>query len=163
MKKLSAVVNKILYAFSLTLFITMIAITTINVFTRYVFNAPIPWSVELGRYSFVGVIFFGAILVMRENNHVRLDLFINLLPEKPLKLVIFIGRIISIIFLVVFTVQAVRMTHMNLHVRTSGMGIPMAIVYSVMIIGGAGMLIELILNMIFPQRLKKDSDKTEQN
>ena len=162
MKKLSAVINRVLFFLSLTLFINMIAITTINVFTRYVFNSPIPWSVELGRYSFVGVIFLGAIFVMRENSHVHLDIFINMLPKKLYKINILIGRIISLIFLAVFTVQAVRMTLMNLNVVTSGMGIPMAIPYSFMIIGGAGMLIELILNMIFPQRAKKDSDKAEQ-
>ena len=163
MKKISVIINRILYFLSLALFINMIAITTINVFTRYVFNSPIPWSVELGRYSFVGVIFFGAILVMRDNNHVHLDIFINMLPHKPHKIVIFIGRIISLIFLAVFTVQAVRMTHMNINVVTSGMGIPMAIPYSFMVIGGAGMFIELLLNMIFPGRLKKDSDKAEQH
>ena len=163
MKKLSAAVNKALYVLSLALFMIMFTITTVNVFTRYLFNSPIPWAVELARYCFVGVIFLGAIYVMRENGHIGLDIFIGMLPKKLNKAIIFFGRIVSIIFLVVFTVQAVRMTHMNVNVVSAGMQIPMAIPYSVMIISGVGMLIELVLNMIFPQRVKKDSTPTDHN
>ena len=163
MKKLSAAINKVLYVLSLTLFMIMFSITTINVFTRYLFNSPIPWAVELGRYCFVGVIFLGAIYVMRENGHIGLDIFIGMLPKKLNTAIVFIGRIVSVIFLAVFTVQAVRMTLMNFNILSAGMEIPMAIPYSVMIIGGVGMLIELILNMIFPRRVKKDSDPTEHN
>ena len=161
MKKLSAAVNKALYVLCLALFMIMFAITTINVFTRYLFNSPIPWAVELGRYSFVGVIFLGAIFVMRENGHIGMDIFIGMLPPKLTRLIIFTGRIVSLVFLAVFTVQAVRMTLMNINVVSAGMEIPMAIPYSVMVIGGVGMLIELILNMLFPRRVKKDSDPTE--
>ena len=163
MKKIAAAVSKALYVLSLTLFMIMFSITTINVFTRYLFNSPIPWAVELGRYCFVGVIYLGAIYVMRENGHIGLDIFIGLLPKKLNKAIVFFGRIVSIVFLIVFTVQAVRMSHMNLNVVSAGMEIPMAIPYSVMIISGVGMLIEMILNMIFPQRVKKDSDPTDHN
>ena len=163
MKNLSAAVNRVLYVLSLVMFITMFSITTINVFTRYLFNSPIPWAVELGRYCFVSVIFLGAIYVMRENGHIGLDIFIGMLPRKLNKIIIFFGRIVSLIFLSVFTVQAVRMTVMNFNVQAAGMGIPMAIPYSFMIIGGTGMIIELVLNMIFPNRGKKDSDPTEHN
>jgi TRAP-type C4-dicarboxylate transport system permease small subunit len=163
MKILSVIINRCLYVLSLTLFIIMFGITTINVFLRYLFNSPIPWAVELGRYSFVGVIFLGTSYVMRENGHIGLDIFIGMLPEKLNRVVVFIGRIIVMIFLVTFIIQAFRMTLTNINVQSAGMLIPMAIPYSFMIIGGVGMLIELVLNMIFPARIKKDSNPTEHN
>jgi TRAP-type C4-dicarboxylate transport system permease small subunit len=163
MKTLSAIINRCLYVLSLILFIVMFGITTINVFLRYLFNSPIPWAVELGRYSFVGVVFLGAIYVMREDGHIGLDIFIGMLPKKLKRIVVFIGRIIVVVFLITFIIQAFRMTITNINVQSAGMLIPMAIPYSFMVIGGAGMLIELVLNIIFPRRIKRDSDPTEHN
>jgi TRAP-type C4-dicarboxylate transport system permease small subunit len=162
-KKLSAIINRCLYVLSLTMFIVMFSITTINVFLRYLLNSPIPWAVELGRYAFVAVVYLGAIYVMRENGHIGLDIVIGMFPKKLNRLVVFSGKIIVIIFLVVFIIQAFRITLNNIHVDSAGMLIPMAIPYSFMIISGVGMLIELILNMFNPARIPKNSDPTEHN
>ena len=161
MKILSIIINKILYVLSLTLFMMMFSITTINVFTRYLFNNPVAWAVELGRYCFVSIIFLGAIYVMRENGHIGLDVFVQRLPNKLKKVAFVFDRTITIIFLILFTVQAARMTLMNTKVLSAGLEIPMAIPYSFMVIGGVGMLIELVLNLIYPERAKQFSAPPE--
>ena len=57
LKKLTVIIDNILMVFIIILFLMMFGITNLNVITRYFFNNPITFSVEMGRYCFVSIIF----------------------------------------------------------------------------------------------------------
>lgn len=59
-----------------------VAILFYAVIMRYVFHRPPPWSIELSRYIFIWMVMFGAVLVTREQTHIKITYFVNLLPEK---------------------------------------------------------------------------------
>lgn len=163
MKKVQAAIDKLLYALMILLFVTMFGVTTLNVIMRYFFNTPIAYAVELGRYCFAGVIYLGAIYVMRDNGHIGLDIFVNKMPKKMRDTVNLCGRILVFFFLLIFTWQAIKMTLTSITVKSSALQIPMAIPYSAMVVGGFGMMIEIALNILHPERIPQlDPDTTSE-
>lgn len=69
------------------IFCVLILSVFIQVASRYLFNLPIPQLFETSLYSFIWVIYLGASLATRFNQHMRFDLLYRKLPP--------IGRAIS--------------------------------------------------------------------
>ena len=61
---------------------TMIPLVCIQVFCRYVLNAPITWSEELATYLFAWLIFFGATVTVRRNEVPALRIIVKSLPPR---------------------------------------------------------------------------------
>lgn len=72
MKNVRKTVDKILNVCILVLFIAMFGVTTLNVIMRYIFNSPLSFAVEFGRYTFAGMVYLGSIYVMRDDGHIGL-------------------------------------------------------------------------------------------
>jgi TRAP-type C4-dicarboxylate transport system permease small subunit len=52
-----------------------------QVFTRYVLGDPAGWTEEIARYFLVAVVFIGAAMSVRRNNHIQVDYFYRLMPR----------------------------------------------------------------------------------
>lgn len=64
MKNVRKTVDKILNVCILVLFIAMFGVTTLNVIMRYVFNSPLSFAVEFGRYTFAGMVYLGSMVMV---------------------------------------------------------------------------------------------------
>ena len=53
-------------------------------FTRYALNDSAAWTEEIARYLLICVVFVGAAIGVRKNNHVQVDFFYRILP-RPLQ------------------------------------------------------------------------------
>jgi len=52
-------------------FMVLMSVTTFaNVLARYFFNSPIQWAEELARYSFIWVVFAGAVVCTKRKRHI---------------------------------------------------------------------------------------------
>ena len=74
---------------SLALFATLAFIVFYQVFTRYVMNDPAGWTEEIARYFLVAIVFIGAAMSVRKNNHIQVDYLYRLIPKK-------VGRVMSV-------------------------------------------------------------------
>jgi len=70
------------------LFWIMAAVVFYQVFTRYVMDDPAGWTEEIARYFLVAVVFVGAAMSVRKNNHIQVDYFYRLMPQA-------MGRVVS--------------------------------------------------------------------
>ncbi|TAK44689.1 MAG: TRAP transporter small permease [Betaproteobacteria bacterium] len=70
------------------LFWILAAIVFYQVFTRYVLDDPAGWTEEIARYFLVAVVFIGAAMSVRRNNHIQVDYFYRLIPRA-------LGRVLS--------------------------------------------------------------------
>jgi len=66
---------------SLVLFWMLAAIVFYQVFTRYVIEDPAGWTEEIARYFLVAIVFIGAAMSVRKNNHIQVDYFYRLMPR----------------------------------------------------------------------------------
>ena len=65
------------------LFWIMAAVVFYQVYTRYVLSDSAGWTEEIARYFLVAVVFIGASMSVRKNNHIQVDYFYRLMPEAP--------------------------------------------------------------------------------
>ena len=73
---------------SFVLFWLLAGIVFYQVFTRYVLEDPAGWTEEIARYFLVAVVFIGASMSVRKNNHIQVDYFYRLMPKA-------MGRVVS--------------------------------------------------------------------
>ena len=148
MKNVRKTVDKILNVCILVLFIAMFGVTTLNVIMRYIFNSPLSFAVEFGRYTFAGMVYLGSIYVMRDDGHIGLDIVVDALPEPLHTIVKKFSRVLVLAYLAVFFCMSTRMVIENWTNRSSTMHLPMSVVYLAMVIGSAGMFIEELLLLL---------------
>ncbi len=81
-----------IYAFedwvSFTLFWVLAFVVFYQVFTRYALNDAAGWTEEIARYLLVAVVFIGAAMSVRKNNHIHVDYFYRLMPKA-------MGRVVA--------------------------------------------------------------------
>jgi hypothetical protein len=63
------------------LFWIMAAVVFYQVYTRYVLSDSAGWTEEIARYFLVAVVFIGASMSVRKNNHIQVDYFYRLMPK----------------------------------------------------------------------------------
>ena len=164
LKKVEKAIDRLLVFIIIVLFLMMFGITNLNVIMRYFFNSPIVFSVEMGRYCFVSIIFLGAIFTTKEDRHIHVDFFTGFFPEKVQRVIEQIGRVLMAAFFTIVTAYSCRMAAANIAVSSSAMKIPMAVPYGIMAFGCAGIVVESIVNVIqyhLGVKEKKPSDKEE--
>ena len=54
----------------------------LEVFMRYVINQPLVWVVELSEYALLYICFLGTAWALRNDNHVKVDIVLNILPHR---------------------------------------------------------------------------------
>ena len=59
-----------------------VAINFANIVGRYVFAASFTWAIEIILFLMVGAVFTGCCAVAWENRHIRMDVFLHILPPK---------------------------------------------------------------------------------
>lgn len=94
-------INKLAKYFMILTFTVMVIIITMQVFYRYVLVKPIPWAEEAARYLFVWATFLGASVAVKTKQHTIVLFFVEKVPEKMKRTVLFLGYVIVILFLAV--------------------------------------------------------------
>lgn len=97
------------------LFVVIVASVLLGVITRYVFNAPLLWTGQLGLLSFVWMFALSAAGAWRKNMHIGVDLLSTFLPlraQTVQKLVIQLAAavilVISIYFAIILTDETTK-------------------------------------------------------
>ena len=89
----------------------------LQVLFRFVLRVSVPWTEEMMRALFIYIVFFGLILVERENGEVRTTMLIEKLPYKAYHVWESIVSLLSILFNVLVIVgcfQAMKVTNTTL-------------------------------------------------
>ena len=106
------------------IFFLLIMSVAVEVFSRYVFNAPIPELFEVSVYTFVWAIYLGAALAKRYNQHIRFDLlYVKLSQKARLWIDISFDTLTSVVFLILL-VPSIQYTVINYKIKASVLRIP---------------------------------------
>lgn len=116
---------------------------------RYGFNSSISWSEELARYMFIWQVWLGVSLAFRTNQHISVDMLLDRLVGRPKIVLLLFRNIITLgfnIFLVTHGFQLV-LKMIERGVVSSGMGLPLSIVYMSVPITACVVLLRLAGNI----------------
>ena len=150
MKALRNILDKCLSGLAGLSLIVMTVLTTYQVITRYVFNAPSTWSEELVGYLFAWSTMFGAAAITGERGHMNIPIVVDMLKEGPKKALLIFGEIIALLFSAIilvyggFTVSSLAMGQ-----QTSSLwGLAVGTFYWVMPVCGIIMVIYSAMNIV---------------
>ena len=137
---------------SVALFLVLGAVVFYQFFTRYVLNDSASWTEEIARYLLIGVVFIGAAVGVRRNNHIQVDFVYRFLPKSAARAMATVVDIVRVAFLVTACVLTVQL--MN-RIGGSPMAVidwPMGIVYGAVLVGFALMTWRAVAIAIRHQR-----------
>jgi len=83
---------------SFLLFWVLAFIVFYQVFTRYFLGDPAGWTEEIARYFLVAVVFIGASMSVRKNNHIQVDVFYRFMPPRLARIMSLAVDVIRICF-----------------------------------------------------------------
>jgi TRAP-type C4-dicarboxylate transport system permease small subunit len=79
----------------ISLFVMFLVVMAVVV-TRYLVNLPFFWGEEFSRYAMFYMIMLGSAVAIRENGHLRLTLFADLLPRGPRRVLEFVTDLLML-------------------------------------------------------------------
>ena len=145
--KISAPVGYGLAGAGVLFLVAMMLIVTFDVILRYFFNAPTVWAGEVASFLTISVVFLGLAQNIRYDDHIRIDVFTNLMPSRTRLFFDVFAHAVAIVFSVALLVACwsrfdnfwVRQT-----VSDSPIMIPLWIPMVPVLIGAAGFCLAAI-------------------
>ena len=108
------------------LFTVILAIILAAVFFRYVVNQSLFWSDEVVRYLFVWFTLLGAALVLRDRRHIRVEFFVDQMPDGLRRATESTGLVLILAFNVFLVVAGLLWVQQTSGTYTPALGLPQA-------------------------------------
>lgn len=159
LKRAKQVIDQVVDAAVIILLALLTSVIFVAVFARYLFNAPLAWSEELSRYSFVWVTFLGAEVCLRKRSHIAIDILIKNLPASIQEFLETWGRIFTAIILIALLIGGIKVATVAHDQLSPSLGMPMSYVYLALPVGAALMLLELLIQALGFREASANSDK----
>ncbi|RFU71471.1 TRAP transporter small permease [Peribacillus saganii] len=90
-------IEKVFIIIASILLIAMVAIICLSVFGRFLFNNPFAWSVEISEYMMVFITFFTASWILKNDGHVKLEIFVSKLNKSVQMYALIIAAVVGAI------------------------------------------------------------------
>ena len=148
MRKILSVLERILLELTSAMLLFIVVLTLIQVVYRYVLNDALGWSSELTRIIFIWMTFLGSAVAINRSQHMRIDTFINLLPEKGRLLADIAVHALLAAFMVVLTIKGFEMVDKTSRILTGALRWPRSIFFMPLVLGG-GFMFMFCLRILF--------------
>jgi TRAP-type C4-dicarboxylate transport system permease small subunit len=113
----------------------VIGLVIAQIIFRYILAISVPWTEELARAAYIYVVFWGVVLLERDDGHIRTTMLIDVFPGKVRLIWEMVIAVCSIVFnvcLFVGSVVAFRATHTYLSALPE---VPMKIFFIPILVG----------------------------
>ncbi len=137
-----------LEAVSALLLIVIVLLLFTGVVARYAFSLPVVWIDEVVSLSFLWVAMLGTVLAMHRNEHLRLTLVVERLPERWRGLVQAFALVAVGATLLALLPQAIEYTVDEWAIHTPELDLPNAWRVSAIAVGVAAMLLLLVVHAL---------------
>jgi TRAP-type C4-dicarboxylate transport system permease small subunit len=156
----------LMYVFAGILLIYCMLSISIGVASRYLFDRPLGWVIEIVEYSLLYIAFLVAPLVLKREAHIRMDLvFDRLGPRVQFVLSIITSSISTIICFILFWfgVRVTRELFRTHYTTPTILEIPKFIVVAIIFIGSAVLFLQFLIRTfgILSSRKASQSEKEE--
>jgi TRAP-type transport system small permease protein len=111
--------------------VAMVVMVFGNVVLRYAFNSGILVSEELSRYCFIWLTYIGAMIAMRDREHLGVDTLVRRLPRLGKKFCLFVSEALMLGVNVLFFIGTWKMHDLQVTNVSPVVGISMIWVYGI--------------------------------
>ena len=137
------------------LFASIVILTIVQVFCRFVLDSPLIWSEELVRLFLVWMTFLGAAVLCWDGNHLNVDAFFIKVPPKLRQWVRGFNRTCALVFLVILVYYSIPLVQIDHMTTMSAFDIPASVVRVPATIGGGLMIFYIILRWVYRSRRER--------
>lgn len=130
LSRLIRYVDKALIAWCTFIMGIMCLMVILSVFFRYVLNITYTWSEELIVFLFITTTYFGAILCVRDNEHIDVSYFRDLFRGKAKKVILLLINLVCIVIQVALAIISFRWIQKTGSSITVGLKIQYYYIYS---------------------------------
>ena len=123
----------------------MAIVLFMQVFFRYVLDAPLTWGEELARYLHVWIALMGIRFGMRYNGHLNICVIYQLFPEKVKYVVNILVHTFLAVCIVVYFPGAIRFFLDQTTILSPAMEANMGILHAPVVLGFIGALIQMVV------------------
>ncbi len=128
--------------------VLLVVITSLQVFTRYVLNAPLSWTEEAARMVFTWIIFIGAALIVKRGSHISIDYLARILPAAPRRWLLLISHAFTLSVVILLAVKGFQLLQITGASESPALGIPWVYVYAAFPIGMSLMALRYVAALI---------------
>lgn len=114
--------------------------TFIQVVRRSFFGTVFRWAEEIAIYSVVWITFLASVLCLKNGEHTRIEVFINLFPHRIRKWIEVFDYVVCFAFMALLGYHSIELLKINGAFRTAGANVPMYMVYSCIMVSGILMI-----------------------
>jgi TRAP-type C4-dicarboxylate transport system permease small subunit len=127
--------------------IMIVVLVFIAASSRYL-GSPINWSVDLAQGLFVWVVYLGASLATREDRHIGVSYFVDLLPPAAKQAVTIAGNLLVITFLAFVVYYGILISIINVNRQLTSIPISYSFVTIAASVGCFLMMLTIIFKTI---------------
>ncbi len=142
-------------AIAAMLLVAIIGLLLTGVISRYVFALPIVWIDEVASISFLWLAMLGAAMAVDRNEHLRLTLFVGMLPERLQAAATTLAMFLVALFLGVMLRPAYEYAMEEAFITSAALNIPMSYRAAALPVGIALMLILALVNALRGSSLRR--------
>ena len=128
-QRIWAIYEKLINGAAVALFGSMVAVTTLGVFFRYVMNDALPWAEEADRYLFIWLSFVGASITMRHKGHIAVDLLLRYVRPRWRRRLVLAAQASVLAFLGIVFQASLPVIELTSETRATATDIPLSWVY----------------------------------
>lgn len=143
-----------------------------GVVMRYVMDNPQAWIDEISRYLVIWGTLIGAVVALRDERHIQVEILYSVLPEKLKPVMDLVANALGLVFSSLFLVYGIQMVENRLQTQqlSIDVGIPLWLVYLIIPISGLMMSVRFLERIVgairkmagkAPQR-EKDSNHAKE-
>lgn len=131
MQKATDLFFKLLELLVVVALVAMVIMVFGNVVLRFAFNSGILVSEEMSRYCFIWLTYIGAMIAMRDREHLGVDTLVKHLPRAGKKFCLFVSEALMLLVNVLFFIGTWKMHPLQVSNVSPVVGISMIWVYGV--------------------------------
>lgn len=129
-----------------TVFLTLIMV--VNVVMRNITHTGLVWANELSSYLNILAVYFAISAGFKYGDHVGVDAFVRLLPNKLKDTASIVSHTCSLVFCGIISYLAIRMVIAQANQVSPVLNIPFSILYGIMVIGMIMSAIRIIMEIV---------------
>lgn len=148
MMKLFDRLQKLVEAALAIMLAVMMCVVFAQTFTRYIVFHSIPWSEELSRFLFVGIIVLGINLGISRNQMVRIDILDNYLGGKAVRYAEIIRNLIGLVMNGAFAYSTFDLIKIGQMQKSPSLQLPMSVMYILLLVGFVLACVSILLKIV---------------
>lgn len=100
----------------------------LQLLSRFVLRAPFFFTEEVSRFSYIWVTFVGLSYAIKHDAHIKIEVFVNLLPEKVRKVESLLVSLVSLALFVYLVVWSCRFVEFNKVIMSPALEVSMTVI-----------------------------------